>query len=138
MKPNDLKFDEISIGCMAEFQRTIVEDDIRAFAALTGDQNPLHTDRDYASTTQFGGTIAYGMLVGSLFSTLVGTYLPGKRCLYLSQTLNFRRPIRSGDSVTVRGTVMHASSATRILAIRTEALCGGDVCVDGEASVQVL
>lgn len=138
MTSKDLKFEDISVGRTAEFQRTIVEDDIRAFAELTGDQNPLHTDHTYASTRQFGGTIAHGMLVGSLFSTLVGMHLPGKRCLYLSQTLYFRRPIRPGDSVTVRGTVSHSSPATRILTLRTEVFLGGEVCVDGEATVQVL
>jgi len=139
MKMIDLTFDQITIGQTAEFEQVISDEDMAAFASLTGNLNPLHTDEAYAAGTQFGGIIVYGMLAASYFSTLLGMYLPGKRALCLSQSFDYRKPIRPGEKVIVKGTVTHRSPATRILTIKTEVLNErGEACVDGSATVQVL
>lgn len=134
----DRSFEEIREGDSASFERAFAEEDIRAFAELSGDHNPLHTDPAYAATTRFGKPIAHGMLVASLFSTLLGMHLPGKRCLYLSQSLTFRKPAYAGETLTVEGVVKRKSEATRTLEIELRAAKAGEEVAGGTALVQVL
>ncbi|KKU51521.1 MAG: hypothetical protein A3A28_00365 [Candidatus Sungbacteria bacterium RIFCSPLOWO2_01_FULL_47_32] len=137
--PNTYVFDELTIGQSYEFTRVIKDTDIKIFSELTGDRNPLHVDSEYARTTQFGGVVAHGMLVSSLFSTLVGMYLPGKYCLYLSQDLQFRNPLRPNEEVRVHGKIISKHASLRIIEIRTVVFGANDkVMVDGLAKVKVL
>jgi len=78
----------------------VTEADISHFVAVTGDVNPLHVDGEFARRTFFGERIAHGMLSASLFSTLVGMVLPGVGAIYRSQTLEFLRPVKIGDTLT--------------------------------------
>lgn len=80
----------------------ITLDTIDQYAALTGDQNPVHVDPAYAEKSFFKGQIAHGMLVSSLISSVLGNQLPGPGCVYLSQTLKFVAPVRPGDRVTAQ------------------------------------
>jgi phosphate acetyltransferase/phosphate butyryltransferase len=98
-------FAEIQVGDSASLVRTLTADDIRLFAAMSGDVNPAHVDEEYARSDQFHKVIAHGMWGGALISTLLGTRLPGPGAIYLGQTLAFRRPIGVGDTVTVTVTV---------------------------------
>ncbi len=138
LKAADLSYEKIQVGDQASFSKLIGEEEINCFARLTGDFNPLHVDGDFARTTPFGGKIAHGMLVGSLFSALVGMHLPGKRCLYLSQSLNFRRPVKIGQTIVVRGEVTKKVDALRLLELRTTVWEGDKLLVEGEARVRVL
>lgn len=138
MDARDLRFEDIEVGDIASFERVITQADVDAFAALSGDTNPLHVDAAYAATTQFKKPLVHGMLVGSLCSQLVGMHLPGKRCLYLEQTLQFKKPVYAGDSLMVRGTVTHISTATRVLTIAISVTKGQDEVLAGIAKVQVL
>jgi acyl dehydratase len=92
----------IAIGDSAERTRTISDIDIAAFAAASGDENPVHTDAAYAATTRFGRPIAHGMLSASLVSAVLGNDLPGPGSIYLSQTLSFKAPVYAGDTITAR------------------------------------
>jgi phosphotransacetylase/acyl dehydratase len=98
-------FDEIGIGDTAQIVRTVTQSDIEVFANVSGDVNPAHLDRGYAEGTMFHGVIAHGMLGGSLFSTVLGTLLPGPGTIYLGQDLRFRRPVKPNDTLTARVTV---------------------------------
>jgi len=138
MEARDLTLEQIQIGDSAQFERAITAEDIAAFATLSGDANPLHTSEAYAQTTPFGRPLVHGMLLGSLFSSLVGMYLPGKRCLYLGQTLQFKKPVFAGDTVMVSGIVTTKSESTRILTIETTIAKNGEAAVTGIATVQVL
>ncbi|MBL8145858.1 MAG: MaoC family dehydratase [Anaerolineae bacterium] len=93
----------IAVGDSAQRTRTITEADVLAFAAASGDENPVHTDAAYAATTRFGRPIAHGMLTASLISAILGNDLPGPGSVYLGQTLSFKAPVFPGDTVT--GTV---------------------------------
>ena len=93
----------IAVGDSARRTRTITEADVLAFAAASGDENPVHTDAAYAATTRFGRPIAHGMLTASLISAILGNDLPGPGSVYLNQTLSFKAPVFPGDTVT--GTV---------------------------------
>lgn len=137
-KAQELRLAEINIGDTHEFHKTITHDDIARFASLTGDYNPLHTDLKFAQMTPFRNNIAHGMLVGSLFSTLVGMYCPGKNNLYLKQSLNFVEPVFPGDQVCVKGVIESKSEALRVVHIKTEVLRDGKPVVTGKALVRVL
>ena len=134
----DFGFDEIQIGDRASFRRTISAHDVRQFATLTGDLNPLHFDDEYAATTPLNRPIVHGMFLASLFSRLVGMHLPGRRALYLSQSVDFVQPVYVGDEVEVVGEVIRKQLAMRALVIRTEIHALPDrTAVRGKAHVQV-
>jgi len=135
----DREFSSIQVGDKVSFTRMITQDNVNLFAALTEDFNPLHVDEEYAMHTQFGGRVAHGMLAGSLFSTLVGMHLPGKKCLYLSQTLQFKSPVRMGEEILIHGEVIGKIDALRILVIHTKIINDKkEILIDGEAKVKVL
>lgn len=90
---------EMQIGDIASHTKLITEKDIEMFGEITGDFNPAHFDSEYASKTIFKKRIAHGMLVGSLFSKLLGMELPGPGSIYISQTLRFRRPVYLGCEI---------------------------------------
>ena len=94
------RYEDLSVGQRASFTKTVTEADLGHFVAITGDVNPLHVDEPFAAGTFFGGRIAHGMLSASLFSTLVGLHLPGIGAIYRSQTLEFLRAVRIGDTLT--------------------------------------
>jgi phosphate acetyltransferase len=95
-------YDEIRPGQSAQLVRTLSLDDIRAFAAVSGDTNPAHLDPEYADASLFHGVIAHGMWGGALISALLGTVFPGPGTIYLEQVLHFTKPVRIGDTLTVR------------------------------------
>ena len=117
IESKNLSFDEISIGQRASFGMRITKVMIEKFAELSGDYNPLHMDENYAKNSQFEQRISHGMLLGSFFSQLVGMHIPGKKCLYLSQNLNFHNPCYIDDEIIVEGIVKQKSDSTRMLEI---------------------
>ena len=92
-------FDDLSIAQKASLKKTITEEDLSHFIAITGNTNPLHVDESFAEQTFFGQRIAHGMLSASLFSTLVGMHIPGIGAIYKSQTLEFLLPVFIGDTL---------------------------------------
>jgi phosphate acetyltransferase len=101
----NITYDELQIGQSAKLIRTLTLDDIRAFAAVSGDTNPAHLDPEYANDTIFHGVIAHGMWGGALISAVLGTQFPGPGTIYLQQDLHFTRPVHIGDTLTVVVTV---------------------------------
>ena len=138
MKPTQHSLDTIEVGREYAFTRAISPEDIAIFARLTGDNNPLHTNPVYGAESPFGKNIAHGMLAGSLFSTLVGMHCPGEKSLYVSQTLNFKKPIFPGDMLTVKGTIVAKNESIRLVTLKTEILKDDVVMITGEAKVKVL
>jgi len=92
-------FEDLSVGQEASLANTVKETDVTAFAEISGDRNPLHLDAEYAATTIFKGRIAHGMLSAAYISAVFGMKLPGPGAIYVSQTLNFKAPVRIGDTV---------------------------------------
>jgi len=128
-------FDEIEIGLTKQFQITITESMIDDFAKISGDYNPLHMDEKFAQSKDFKNRVCHGMLLGSLFSRLIGMYVPGKYGLYFSQTLNFVNPTIVDDAVTVTGKVISKSESTKIIELKTTIKNSSHVIVDGKAKV---
>jgi 3-hydroxybutyryl-CoA dehydratase len=132
-----LFLEDLSVGQIAELVRTVGPADLEAFAALTGDDNPVHLDEAYAAATRFGGRIAHGMLIASYLSAVLGTRLPGPGAVYVSQSLAFRRPVRIGDDVTARVEVTAVDAARARVTLRTACLVAGKTVIEGEAEVLV-
>jgi len=130
-------YDEISVGDKAWFSKTITESDIHSFSAVCADFNPIHVDEVYASTSSLGkkvgGRIAQGMLSASLFSTLVGMYIPGKGALYVSQTCNFKRPVKIGDTLRAECHVLEKMEKNRVRMLMQCTNQHGEVVLEGEA-----
>ena len=129
--------EDLEVGQSAELTRTVADGDLTTFAAVTGDDNPLHLDAAYAAATPFKGRIAHGMLSAGYISAVLGTKLPGPGAIYVSQTLSFRRPVRIGDAVTAAVTVSAIDAAKGRVTFATEARVAGKVVVEGEAVVAV-
>lgn len=129
--------DELAVGMTATFSKTVTDADLVLFAGVTGDTNPVHIDADYAAGTMFGSRIAHGMLSAGFISAVLGTRLPGPGCIYLSQTLKFRAPVRVGDTVEARVEVIEIDPAKRRIKCDTRAVVGETVVVEGEASMMV-
>ena len=92
-------YDDLKVGQKASLTKTITEEDLSHFIAITGDTNPLHVEESFAAQTFFGQRIAHGMLSASLFSTSVGMHIPGIGAIFKSQTLEFLRPVFIGDTL---------------------------------------
>ena len=132
-----LFLEDLSIGQSASLVRTVGAADIDAFAAVTGDINPVHLDAAYAATTSFGERIAHGMLSAGYISAVLGTTLPGPGAIYLSQTLRFKRPVKIGDAVTARATVSEIDAAKARITFATVCLVNDKPVVEGEAVIMV-
>lgn len=106
-------FEQIAVGERAAFSKTVSESDVYLFAGLCGDFNPLHVDEEFAKKTRFGQRIAHGMLTAGLVSTVIGTALPGRNTVYLSQELRFTAPVFFGDTLTAEVTVLEKLEAKK-------------------------
>ncbi len=125
---------EMKIGDTASMAKTVTEYDIYQFAGITGDFNPIHINEEYAAGTFFKGRIAHGMLSAGFISAVIGTKLPGTGCIYISQTLNFKAPVRIGDTITTTAEVVELLVEKN--RVRLKATCtnqDGTLVTDGEA-----
>lgn len=130
----------LKIGMTASFSKTITETDVYNYAGITGDFNPVHVDKVTAERGAFQGRIAHGMLSGGLISTVIGMYLPGPGTIYLGQNLNFKYPVRFGDTITAKVTVKEIVNPDKGI-YKLETLCINQeerIVIDGEAIVKYL
>ena len=129
--------EDFSLGMGATFSKTITEADIVLFAGVSGDNNALHINQEYAETTQFAGRIAHGMLTASVISAAVANKLPGPGAVYMSQSLIFRAPVRPGDTVHATVTVKEIIIARNRVVLQTTCTVAGLAVIEGEALVRV-
>ena len=126
----------LKVGDAATLSKTIRDEDVRAFAELTGDHNPVHLDDEYAAGTRFGQRVAHGMLAASLISAALANELPGRGTVYLSQQLQFTAPVFPGDTVTARVAVTKVREDKPVVTLET--VCTnqrGETVIRGEAVV---
>ena len=131
------RFEDLTVGMSAAFSRTVSEADILAFAGVSGDTNPVHLDAEFAAATSFGQRIAHGMLSAAFISAAFGTKLPGPGCIYLSQNLRFKAPVKLGDTVVARVTVKELVPEKRRAAFDTVCTVAGKVVLEGQAELLV-
>ena len=132
-----LYFEDLSVGMTETLAKTVSSNDVVGFAELTGDRNPIHLSEHFAAKTSFGRRIAHGLYTASLISAVLGTRLPGPGAVYVSQTLNFRAPVRIGDTVEVTVTVAELDPQRKRARLACTCRVGDAVVLDGEALVKV-
>ena len=130
-------FDELSPGMKDSLLRTVMASTVEQFAAISGDDNPIHLSDDFAATTRFGQRIAHGMFTASLISAVIGTRLPGPGAVYLSQTLKFLAPVKIGDVVVATVEVAEMVEKGRRVRLDCQCLVDGRLVLEGEAWVMV-
>ena len=129
--------EDLAPGMTALYAKTVTDADVVLFAGISGDVNPVHLNQEFADRTMFRGRIAHGMLTASFISTVIGTKLPGPGCIYVSQNLKFKAPVRVGDTVNARVTVTSVDEVRGRIAVETTCTVGNTVVIAGEAVLMV-
>lgn len=132
---NGYDVEDLRVGQQATFSKTINDADILLFAGVSGDHNAIHVNEEFAATTRFGGRIAHGFLTASVISAAVANQLPGPGTVYISQQLNFRAPVRPGQTVDAVVRVSAIDAVRRRVTLDTVCRVGDTVVVDGQALV---
>ena len=115
---NEYKMSDLTVGMTESFSKKITAEMMEKFYEISGDENPLHRDAEFARTKGFEDRVVYGMLTASLISTLGGVYLPGKYCLIQGVETKFLKPVFIGDELTVVGEVTYVQPELRYLEIK--------------------
>jgi 3-hydroxybutyryl-CoA dehydratase len=134
---NGFSLKEIEIGMFATYSQTITDTDVKSFAGLSSDNNPVHMSDEYAIESRFKKRIAHGLLSASFFSALFGTKLLGPGCVYVSQNLNFHAPVFLGDTVVAKVIVMSVDLRKKIIYFSTTCSVQNKVVISGEAGIYV-
>tara|TARA_B110000971_G_scaffold194500_1_gene208260 strand:- start:13075 stop:13503 length:429 start_codon:yes stop_codon:yes gene_type:complete len=137
MKMINSQIERLEIGMIESYEQTITDADIKAFAGLSGDNNPVHMSEEYAETSRFKKRIAHGLLSAGFFSALFGTKLPGYGCVYVSQNLNFRRPVYIGDTVKASVEIFKIDKEKSRVFFKTICKVKGKTVINGEAEIYV-
>lgn len=134
---NDYSIEDLSVGLRESFKRRIEPDMVTAFVGLSGDVNPLHCDEEYARSCGYPGTVVHGLLTSSLYSTLIGVHLPGKRCLLNGMDIKFHKPVFLGDELTVTGEVAMVHEGLGLVKVKAW-IANQDGAKVSSARIQVL
>jgi 3-hydroxybutyryl-CoA dehydratase len=134
---NGYDIEDLSVGLSATFAKTITEADIVLFAGASGDNNAVHINQEFAATTPFKSCIAHGMLTASVISAAIANKLPGHGTIYLRQSLEFRAPVRAGDTVRATVSVRELVPEKRLVSLATVCSVRDTVVITGEALVKV-
>ena len=134
---NGYDIEDIKVGMAASFAKTVTEADIILFAGASGDNNAIHINEEFARGTSFGGRIAHGFLTASVISAAIANRLPGPGTVYISQQLNFRAPVRPGDTVRADVVVKEMIQDRSRVVLETVCRVGETIVIEGEAVVKV-
>ena len=137
-EPHDRKYEDVLINDVFTFNHTFSRRDLDAFSQLSGDRNLLHLDGDFALRKGFKTEVVFGMLSAALFSRLIGMYCPGKNALYLSQSVDFKKPLFLNSEITVKGTVLKKFDKFKMIKMKTEIIDDINTYVTGEASARFI
>jgi 3-hydroxybutyryl-CoA dehydratase len=132
---NGYDVEDLRVGMSASFAKTITEADLVLFAGVSGDNNAMHVNEEFAAATAFGGRIAHGMLTASVISAAIANKMPGPGTVYLGQNLRFRAPVRPGETVHATVTVTEISVGRRRVTLSTICRVGEKVVIEGNALV---
>jgi len=134
---NGHDIEDLKKGMTATFAKTITEADIVLFAGVSGDNNAMHINEEFAQGTAFKGRIAHGMLSASVISAAIANKLPGPGTIYMRQTLEFRAPVKAGDTVHAKVTVRDLNTEKNRVVLDTVCSVKDVVVITGEALVKV-
>jgi 3-hydroxybutyryl-CoA dehydratase len=130
-------FEDLALGVREAISKTVLNEDVIGFAELSGDHNPIHLSEHFARKTRFGERIVHGLYTASLISAVIGMRLPGPGAVYISQTLNFRGPVKIGDVIDVSVEVAELTEKGRRVRLLCECRVGETVVLDGEGLLSV-
>jgi len=134
---NKIPLESIEIGMEVSYSQTITDADVKEFAGISGDRNPVHLDEEYAENSRYKKRIAHGLMSASYFSALFGTKIPGEGCVYVAQSLQFKRPVYLGDTVTATVIVKEIDLEKKRVFFRTTCKVRNKIVIDGEAELYV-
>ena len=134
---NDKQFEKLKIGTKFSFERKIKSSDIKKYANLVRDKNPLHLKQKKFNNKK-KPIISHGMFVGSLTSALLGTHCPIKNNILLSLTLNFKKPVLPNYKIKIQGRIVAKSNVLKILTVKINIYKMHILLIDGEAKLKVL
>lgn len=117
---NEYTFQDIEIGHTEEFDAIVTEAMLDSFMQLSGDDNPLHMDEDFAKKHGFEGRVVYGVLLEAFYSKLVGVYLPGKNCIFNKCEIEWKKPAYTDMPLHIKGTVVDKREGTQRLVIEAK------------------
>lgn len=129
--------DDLKVGMCASYSQTITDADIKNYAGISGDRNPVHLDTEYAEKSMFKKRIAHGMISSGFFSALFGTQLPGEGCVYVSQSLKFRKPVYIDDTVVATIMVERIEKEKRRVYFNTYCKVGKQKVITGQAEIYI-
>lgn len=132
-----IPLEDIHPGMKVSYSQTITDADIKAFAGISGDHNPVHVSEHYAEQSRFGKRIAHGLMSAGFFSALFGMRLPGPGCVYVSQNLKFKRPVYINDTVIAAVEVTKVDRERRRVFFNTECTVGAKKVITGEAEIYI-
>ncbi|PIQ60489.1 MAG: dehydratase [Bacteroidetes bacterium CG12_big_fil_rev_8_21_14_0_65_60_17] len=131
MNPNT--YEALEIGQSHIIERTVTEDDVRTYAALTGDDNPIHIDAEYAGNTRFGQTIVHGTFLLGIISKALGRDFPGPGSVAVSISCRFLRPVPVGSTISVEVRVAEKIEKYRHIRMKVYIYMGKKTALGGEA-----
>ncbi len=137
METQTFYVDDLAIGHSATMTRVVQVEDVKSFAELSGDFNPIHLDEEFAATTRFGRCIAHGMLSANYISTVIGTQLPGSGTIYMSQSIHFKAPVYLDDEVITTVEIIALDTEKSRATLYCMCKVGDTVVIEGEAMVLV-
>ena len=129
-------FKDISLGQTAAYEKQVTDGDVRKFADISGDYNPIHLDDDFAKDSMFGARIAHGILTASHISAVIGYIFPGPGWIYLGQSLQFRAPVKIGDTINTTVEVTDTVPDKNIVELSTICKVGDTVVLKGTATIK--
>ena len=125
--------EDMEIGLSRSIAKVMGDVEIESFAKTSEDRNPIHLNDEAGKASIFKSRVVHGMLSASLFSDLLGEYLPGHGAIYLSQTLQFTKPVYPGDKVVASVTVININNNKKQVTLKCEAKVGDKLVIKGEA-----
>lgn len=134
-----MKVEELKIGQSCELKKMFTEEDVKTFASLSLDTNPVHINKDYAKDSIFKAQIVHGFLSSSLISAVIGTKMPGPGSIYLHQDLNFKKPVYIGEEVKAVVKITDIKKEKSIITLETFCYNEKDeIVVEGCAIIKIL
>ena len=125
--------EDMEIGLSRSIAKVMGDVEIESFAKTSEDRNPIHLNDEAGKASIFKSRVVHEMLSASLFSALLGEYLPGHGAIYLSQTLQFTKPVYPGDKVVASVTVININNNKKQVTLKCEAKVGDKLVIKGEA-----
>ena len=132
-----IPIEKIQIGMRASYSQTITDADIKAYAGLSGDHNPVHVNEEYAAESRYGRRLAHGLMSVGFFSALFGMRLPGPGCVYVSQNIKFKRPVYIDDTVTAVAEVTDVCIDKKRVFFSTTCYVKNKIVITGDAEIYI-